>query len=622
MLQRLASDPGVTIGLALLAGITVQVLAQRLRIPSIILLLGAGILLGPDGLSLIRPANLGASLHTIIGFGVSIILFEGAMQLELKQLRRQARVIRQLSTTAVAVTAVCSAAGASFILGWELPQSILFGTLVTVTGPTVITPLVRRMRLQSRIATILQAEGIFVDAIGAIIAVVALEVILSGEAGSIASGFLNTMIRLAIGVIFGVVAGFLMSLLLREETFIPETLQRVFVLAFVLALFQIANAAMSESGILAVIVAGMVVGNTRPRELSELREFKEQLTVLMLGLLFVLLAADVRLAELRALRWQGLALVAFVMFVVRPLNIMTGTIKTDATWRERVFLSLIAPRGIVAAAVASLFAQTLEDEHIPGGPQLRAMVFMVIALSVVFAGTLGPALARILGLRRSSLNGFVILGAHPAGRAVAAALKQAGRDVLLIDSDPQMCAAAEQEGLRVLYGSGLSDSIQQRAELDVREGCVGATTNDEVNLLFARRARQLYHVPQAWVAIRGRMNLTVDTVRGLGSRLLFGEPVRLDLWNQRIERGQTASVLWTFTGAGEVHPKHDENGGLLMLAVQRGAGIAPVDENTTVHKGDILHTIVFVEKMSAVEERLGEFGFQRTSEGGQKQSAG
>jgi NhaP-type Na+/H+ or K+/H+ antiporter len=609
-------DPGVAIGIALIIGMLAQSIAQHLKVPSIIVLLISGVALGPEFLGIVQPSSLGAALRPLVGFGVSVILFEGAMNLDIRQLRRSAMSIRQLSTTGVLITAGATTAAAHYILGWSFEVAILFGTLLTVTGPTVITPLVRRMRLQSRVATLLQAEGIFVDAIGAVLAVVALEVIIGREGmGTLGDAASNIALSLIIGGVVGAIGGFVIALLLRFEQLVPEGMQRVFALAIVLALFQLSNALVAESGILAVVAAGLVVGNLRTPALSEFREFKEQLTVLLLGLLFVLLAADVQLADVRALGWRGLLLVAVIMLIIRPANIWISTIESDLTKKEKWFLSFLAPRGIVAAAVASLFAESLQDENIDGGPELRAMVFLVILVTVIISGSFGGWLARRLELTRPSQRGFVILGAQAIGRMLAKVLKGVGEDVVMIDSNPQVCRVAEAEGLRVIYGSGLAESVQMRAELDVREGVIGLTTNDEVNLLFARRARKEYKVPRVWVSIRrGQLNVTPETVRSFEGHVLFAKPRNLEAWNARLERGRTSLERWINSGdpaAGELNFSEGHEEPFLPLLVQRGKKTLLVDEKTAYRRDDLLWVVVWLEQTREADERLRARGWVR-----------
>jgi NhaP-type Na+/H+ or K+/H+ antiporter len=604
-------DPALTLALALAAGMLAQVLAQHLRVPGIVLLLAAGVLLGPDVLGVVRPAALGSSLGTLVGFAVAVILFEGGMSLDLKRLRREARSIRQLVTLGALVTAAGASLAARLILRWDWVISILFGTLVMVTGPTVITPLLRRIKVKPRVATVLEAEGVFVDAVGAIVAVVALEVAIS-PGSSLALAAWHAVSRLGFGAGLGLAGGLVLAGLLRREGLVPEGLESVFILAAAVALFQGSNAVMPESGIVTVVMAGLVVGNSGARAVADLREFKEQLTVMLVGLLFVLLAADVRLAQVRALGWPALATVLALMLVVRPLNVLAGTAGSDLTWREKAFVAWLAPRGIVAAAVSSLFAQTLTREGMPGGPELRALVFLVIAVTVVVQGLTGGRVAGWLGLRRPSDSGYVILGAGALGRALGGALRDGGEEVLLIDANPEACRAAEAGGFRVLHGSGLAQRVLLRAELDTRSGCLGVTSNEEVNLLFARQARKDFKVPRVWAAVRrGHLSVNEETVRRLAVHVLFGTPQNLGLWTHRLDQGTAAVERWRRTGKGE-----EDGGGspagdrLLPLAVQRGGRAFPIDEETAFRQDDQLSVAVLAEGREQAAATLRAAGWE------------
>ncbi|HYG62740.1 MAG TPA: cation:proton antiporter, partial [Thermoanaerobaculia bacterium] len=329
------NDPALTIAIALAAGMLAQVAARHLRMPGIVLLLATGVLLGPDLLGVIRPGTLGTSLQDLVGFAVAVILFEGGMNLNLGRLRREARSIRQLVTLGALVTAAGGAVAARLLMGWEWPTAVLFGTLVMVTGPTVITPLLRRLKIKTRVATVLEAEGVLADAIGAVAAVVALEVVIS-PAGSLAHGAWDLVARLGFGALLGVLGGVAAAALLRFEKVVPEGLESVLTLSIAVALFQGSNAILGETGIVAVVVAGMVVGNAHSHFLAEMREFKEQVSVMLIGLLFVLLAADVRVSQVVSLGWAGVATVLALMLVVRPLNILVGTLGSDLTARERL----------------------------------------------------------------------------------------------------------------------------------------------------------------------------------------------------------------------------------------------------------------------------------------------
>jgi NhaP-type Na+/H+ or K+/H+ antiporter len=619
-------SPSLTVALALAVGMLAQSLARHLRLPGIVVLLGAGVLLGPDALDLVRPALLGPTLHDLVGFAVAVILFEGGMNLQLRRLRREAHSIRRLVTLGALVTAAGGALSARLILGWAWTPALLFGCLVIVTGPTVITPLLRRIRVTPKVATVLEAEGVLGDAVGAVVAVVALEIAISPSLGSVARGPWGLASRIGLGAAVGLAGGLLIALLLRRRHVVPEGLENVFALAFALLVFQTSGALLAESGIVAVTVAGMVVGNMETVVLSDLKEFKEQLTTLLIGMLFVLLAADTRVAEVRALGWPGVLTVLALMLVVRPLNVLVGTSGSDLAPREKAFMAWLAPRGIVAAAVASLFAHSLDVAGVPGGSKLRALVFLVIAITVAVQGLTGGLVARVLGVARRSNQGFVIVGANDLGRAFGAAFQEAGEEVVFLDSNHDACRAAEKAGFRVLHGSGFNESILMRAGLDGRAGALAATANDEVNLLFARLARTSYRVPRVWAALRkGHVSVTPEMVRQVGASVLFGSPRSLELWTLRLERG--LARIETFRRGQP--PSPGEGGGngaelfdpeleqaFLPLFVRRDRALVVVDEALRAREGDELGAVVFQEARDAVLGRLQAAGWVPVPEAG------
>ena len=303
------------IALVLATGLLVQWCAWRFRVPAIVLLTAAGFILGPATGLVVPARDFGTFLEPFVQLAVAIILFEGGLHMNLKKLRALAKPIRRLVTIGALVTAAGGAIAAKIFMPWDWRLSILFGTLVIVTGPTVITPLLRRLRIKHGIGLVLEAEGIFIDAVGATIAVVALEVVLAPKIGTFVEGVAG---RLLIGTGMGLAGGAALALVLRWRNVIPEGLENIFGMAAAVALFEGSNAFAAESGIIAVIVMGVVVGNTRTPVDRDLREFKDQLTILLVGLLFILLAADVRVGEVRALGWRALWVLGALVFLVRP----------------------------------------------------------------------------------------------------------------------------------------------------------------------------------------------------------------------------------------------------------------------------------------------------------------
>jgi len=594
------NNPAFTIAIALAMGMIVQSVARHIKIPGIVLLLACGVLLGPDVINIIRPDLLGEALPMLVGFAVAVILFEGGMNLRINRLRREGRTIRQLISIGALVTAVGGTLTTKILLHWDWNTAILFGILVIVTGPTVITPLLRRIKLRQSVATVLEAEGILLDAIGAIVAVVALEVVVSPSGYTLLASPFMILGRLLVGGMLGIIGGFIMAWLLGIRKLVPEGLENVFTLSLVFALFQISNVLSHESGIVAVTIAGIVVGNRKTIARRELMEFKEQMTVMLIGMLFILLAADVRLSAVQSLGSGGLYTVIILMFVIRPLNIFFGTINSNLKSKQKILLAWIAPRGIVAAAVASYFAIELEKNGMDGS-QLRAMVFLLIAATVLSAGLTGGFVAKLLGLKRQSDHGWVILGANAVGRELARALKKGGEDVVMIDANPSLCRLAEKEELKVIYGNALEESVLLRAEIDIRKGAIGLSENEEVNMLFAKRAKEVGKVPETFISIkRDDESVTAEMVAEVDGNIPFGRARDLEKWSVWIRHAQVETYKLICQSdddvtAGDTFGKETE-GVVIPLIFMRNTKVTPLGHLTELKKDDQITCLVLTEK--------------------------
>jgi NhaP-type Na+/H+ or K+/H+ antiporter len=584
--------PMLTFGLAMAAGMIGQVLARHLRVPSIVLLLLVGVVLGPDVLNLIRPETLGGSLRAIVGASVAVILFEGGMHLDVGRLRSEAQTIRRLITVGAFLTALLATAIARVVMEWPWVVAVPFGTLVIVTGPTVITPLLRRIRVDRKLHTILEAEAVLIDPIGAIFAVVALEVVLAQEPGSATLGLIGFPTRLVFGTLVGAAAGFLLAKAVGSHRLIPRGWESIVTLAFLLALYATCEAVLPESGIMAAPIAGLVVGNMPSGSSLDLREFKQHLTVLLVGMLFMLLAADVRLAEVTALGWPGAVTVALLMTVVRPLAIAVSTVGANLSLREQAFLAWLGPRGIVAAAVASLFAEELIGHGVPEGIELRALVFLVIATTVMIQGLAGGLVAGLLRVNRRSNTGFMIAGANPLARAMAHALASSGEEVVLVDTDRGEVAAAKLAGFDAIFGNALDDEVLEKADLEGRAGVVALIPNEAVGLLVAEKARREFGVERADVALRpGRSDVDADRLRRIGGHILFGAETDLAYWTSALASGTGAIKRYRYTGDGErmINDGKDGEGapGLFLTHERRGKS-SPVNEASRLRWGDIV----------------------------------
>ncbi len=614
------SSPALTIALGLTAGILAQSAAYHLRIPGIVLLLIFGVLLGPDVIGIIRPETLGSALGVITGFAVAVILFEGGLNLKIQRLKRERRAIRQMITIGGAVTVAGGMLTVRWLFGWDWRISILFGTLVMVTGPTVINPLLRRFKVKRNVSVVLEAEGVLLDAVGAVVAMVALEIALSPRAGPMATAVMLAT-RLGFGAVFGLLCGLLLVVVLKRRNVVPEGIENVFTLCLVLAVFQCANTLFPESGIVAVTVAGVVFGNFQTRIQREVVEFKEALTVMLIGMLFILLAADVRLDEVYSLGIPGVIAVLALMFLVRPLNVIAGTFGTKLNWREKCFIGWIGPRGIVAAAVASLFAVQLNTYGIAGGNELRALVFMVITVTVLSAGLTGGLVAKILDLRRPSDSGWVILGANELARATAKILLENNEEVICIDANPDVCQAAEQDCTRVIFGNGLKTHYLLRAEIDTRAGALAITGNEEVNLLFIQKVREEVRLRYLFMALQFQYErITPDMVHQAGSQVMFGSSRDVDFWSVRLRKGMVNLERWQVRGTPADEKKETQNASGdpflkdnsgIPLTVRRNGRQFPIGDSTQFRDGDEVVYLVSVETSETAHEQLQTLGWQR-----------
>ena len=605
------NNPALTIGLAMVLGMLAQVGSKHLGLPGIVLLLLSGIIFGPDVLNWIRPESLGIGLQILVGFAVAIILFEGGMNLRISRIKRERAAIRGLITLGALTTLIGGTLATLLFLGWDFRTSILFGTLIIVTGPTVISPLLKKIRIHHGVSTILEAEGILLDAIGAIIAVVALEIAISPSGLSFVKGLYHIVSRLAVGGLFGIIGGASLILLFRFRNLIPNGLENVFILSWILALFQLSNTASPESGIAAVTIAGMTIGNSKTYIQQDILEFKEQLTVLMIGMLFILLAADVRLSDVQNLGLNGIVVVLFLILVVRPISVFIGTNRSTLDTPHKLLLSWIAPRGIVAAAIASLFVFEL-DRHGFDGTQLRALVFLLIIITVLSAGLTGGWVASVLDLKRKSQSGWIILGAHEVARTLSRLLKQSGNEIICIDEDPQSCLLAENEGIKVFFGNALEERTLQRAEPDSRKGIIALSGNEEVNYIFSQRAKHLSKEMDVLIGIKDSFEgITPEMINETGGKIPFGRSADMDFWSSLIRQKKTTYSSYTYKGGGKFDLSDESiKGVVLPLVIMQNESLEPVDSTMKIKNGDLLTFLINEQKRVRAEKWLIENSFQ------------
>lgn len=482
------------IGLAgiVVIGIAAQWLSWRLRLPAIFLLLLAGFVAGgvtgwidPDGL-------LGAALFPIVSLSVAIILFEGGLSLDIAELAKIGRVVRNLASIGVVATWVLSAIAARFLLGFDWPLSALLGAILVVTGPTVIIPLLRHIRPTAKLGSAIRWEAIVNDPTGAILAVLVFNAIVVGEGQEgISAAVLGVVKALGAGGALGLAGAGLIVLLLKRY-WVPDFLQSPVTLAVVMVVFSLSDLVLSESGLLAVTVMGSALASQNVVTVRHIVEFKENLRVLLISALFVILAARLPISDPAYSDPGSLLFLAVLILVVRPAAVALSTIGTFLTWRERVFLGFMAPRGIVAAAVASIFSLELMELGYPGAEKLAPVMFLVIVGTVALYGLGAGRVARWLGVATPNPQGMLLLGASGWVRAVAQALKAEGVEVTLVDSNRKNVAQARQDGLEAKCDNILAEYAFEDLELDGIGRFLALTPNDEVNSLATVHASDVF----------------------------------------------------------------------------------------------------------------------------------
>ncbi|WP_017733901.1 cation:proton antiporter [Nafulsella turpanensis] len=488
----------------LVLGIFSQWLAWKIKVPAILPLIFLGLLIGPlstlftptgeklvDGDSIFQEELL----FSFVAISVSVILFEGGLTLKLKEIKKQASVIRNILTIGVLVTLVGGTMAAYYLMDLSWRFSFLFGTLIVVSGPTVVTPILRHVKPNQTTNTILKWEGILIDPLGALIAVLAFGFIQTSKTEQEYSliALRDFFLTVATGLFLGVVAALLLYYLLKKNR-LPHYLKNVMTLALVILTFAISELIMKEAGLLAVTAMGIILANLKIEELKQILNFKEDISLIITSVLFLLLSSRIELQELSQLGLNSIILFFVVILVVRPLGVFLSTINSKINFREKLFISWIGPKGIVAAAVASLFSLELSmDEELLGASEaadarlILPLVFMFILGTVVVQGASAKMVARWLGVLRKESPGVLFIGANEAARFIAKYLYDQGVPVLMADTAHANLIEAEEMGLPSYGGNILKENLWEEVDLTEMGQLFAMTSNTEINVLACKK---------------------------------------------------------------------------------------------------------------------------------------
>ncbi|NVK24930.1 MAG: sodium:proton antiporter [Gammaproteobacteria bacterium] len=440
-----------------------QILAYRLRIPAILPLLVSGLLLGPGLGALNSDLLFGDLLFPIVSLSVAIILFEGALSLNFKDLGTHGKSVRNLCTLGTLISWIVVAPAAYYIIGVSWEMAFLFSAIVTVTGPTVVIPMIRAVRPSSNVSQILRWEGIIIDPIGALLAVLVFEYIIVSNNALTHTLFVFGK-TVFIGSFIGVVSGFVLGRVL-QKSLVPEYLVNTTVLIAVLSTFELSNVFAHESGLLAVTIMGIWLANKRDINIDNILEFKETLSVLLISGLFIILAARIEISALLDIAHSGVLLLLVMLFVARPINVFLSTHGSKLRWQEKFLITWMSPRGIVAAAVSALFALKLELVGFENADILVTLVFFVIVFTVTFQSLTSTIVANLLGEREPIANGFLIFGGSVFGRMLAKELMERGFKVKYADTNWEAISAARMAGISTYFGNPSSEHARRTMDL-------------------------------------------------------------------------------------------------------------------------------------------------------------
>ncbi len=600
-------------------GFGAQWLAWRIRVPSILLLLLLGFLAGPLT-GLLSPESLqGEWVFAFVSLSIGVILFEGGLGLRVRDLREVGTAVVSLITVGVLITWVLASLGAHFIAGFNVGLAIQIGAILTVTGPTVVIPLLRHVRPSGRVGIIARWEGITVDPVGALLAVLVLEaiVLLSGaeadrvsEAMMVALTGLFNVFFVSLGI--SITGAALMLVVLRRRL-VPDFLLNPFALTLVLATFELSNMLQEESGLLTSTLMGIMLANQPYVSVRRIVEFKEDLQVVLIASLFILLSARLEMSALAFIDWRAVLFLGFLILVVRPIAVFTALIRSRFGWREKVFLSWLAPRGIVAAAVASLFAFRLEPIYPDAVDALVPVVFLVIVGTVTVYGlTLSP-LARYLGLAQPAPQGLLILGANAWSIRLAKIAQEYGRSVLIIDANARAVEQAREHGVRAQCTDALSDTAFDELDLGGIGKLLAMTPNDEVNSLASIHFSEVFERAEVYQLVsrnpvhEERHGMLPMHLRG---RPLFAEGADHASLSQRLMQGGElrAFTLEEATDYAALTAEYrDTLIPLLLLKKQPRVEVYVAGESPAPEKGDVL--VAFLPPPRREEEASDEHAY-------------
>lgn len=581
----------------LVLSVFAQWLAWKIKVPAILPLILIGLFLGPlstffteDGSKIFSGDSIfsGDFLFSFVSISVGVILFEGGLTLKISEIRSQANVVRNILIFGPILTLIGGGFAAHYLMGLDFQYAFLFGALIIVSGPTVVMPILKNVKPNLNINTILKWEGILIDPIGALVALLVYEFINSGKESDVYTleAFKEFFITLSAGVVIGALGALFLRWSLNKNR-IPPYLKNVFALGMVILVFTFSELIHHEAGLMAATIMGIVLANLKVKNLKSILSFKEDISIILISILFLLLSSRIEVEQMKNLGWSSIGLFAIVVFLIRPLVVAFSSYKSGLNWREKVFISWIGPRGIVAAAVASLFslqliAKASSPSELVQAELILPLTFLIIVGTVIIQGGTAKPIAKWLRVERDIPKGVILVGAHPGARRLAQILNQFGAPTLLIDTSKSNCLDAEKEGLNAINENILKDSFIEDFDFSEYGRLLSLTPNHDINLISLSLFREEFSNNRVWRLISSnerklKNNIPEENVAFLGqldyeSLVHFGRG-SIELKNVEVKTTQELSEL--------IKQKS-----IPLFVIDSDKDIKIIDSSTKVEEGD------------------------------------
>ncbi len=509
-----------TVILSIVLGSAGIVLSDKFEMPGILFYFAMGIIFGPSVLGLLHPASLGEGLSIMITIFVTIILFEGGLSLNIKQITSLKSVLFKDISLSIIILVPIGFASARYIadLPWEI--SIIFGSLIIVTGPTVIKPVIRHITLSSKVKNFLNGESVLIDAVGAILVIVILKFILTSHAISLSiAGFAASIMA---GTLFGLAFGFMAKYLLNRTSIIPSSANSFFILGSLLLAFVCSELLLPDSGLLTVVVMGLVLSTMEYRSKEKILNFKDQVTRIITSILFVILSANFEIKHISQYLLEGLIIIAIIILARFPI-IFLSTAKEDFSAKEKLFMSWLGPRGIIALSVASIAALQLEAAGIEKAYTIEILIFMLISITVLTQGLSAKWVAHKLNILIKGDRSLVILGVNEISLMVAEKWRNNSTDILFVDSNSRNCRIARQKGFLCIEGNALDSLTYTGVEIENFTSALATTDNNEVNVIFCRFLKETYGIGNLYTVLNEKANEELaEIIKEENIKLAFG----------------------------------------------------------------------------------------------------